>query len=436
MENLDDYVQMFDREKNLSSRPALDLYYQENLKNDQTLVVNLVGTYNYTDNNRVYTESRDGVYLTDINNLVVGNKYSWIGEGIYEKKLGNNSLSAGLRHTQAYADNTYKNGYEYITEMQQGETFAYIEWKGRIKKLDYTLGAGFTRSSFRQVNDGTDYDTYTFNPRIALFNLLPGNSSIRLTARISNNMPSLSEVSVVEQTIDSIQILRGNPDLKPYLRYESRLNYEWQKGLFYLNWDGEYEYLPSAIMDEKFREGNKIVQTWDNQKSWQRLSTGLLLRVGPIKDFLVVMLYGSVNHFISNGNSYRHVYTNPSGYALISGNYKRFQAQCIWQITPLDRFYGETLFGGEVAHVLSLSYKYKNIHFGLGAYNPFVNNYRQNIENRSEYASFKKSTYVNEMSRMVFFTFSWNIDFGRSFRSGQKRLNNADENAGVMKAGK
>ncbi|MDR0757052.1 MAG: TonB-dependent receptor, partial [Tannerella sp.] len=92
--NPNDFVQMFDQEKSLSSRPALDLYYQENLKNDQTLVVNVVGTYNYTDNNRVYTESRDGVYLTDINNLITGNKYSWIGEGIYEKKLGNNSLSA------------------------------------------------------------------------------------------------------------------------------------------------------------------------------------------------------------------------------------------------------------------------------------------------------------------------------------------------------
>jgi hypothetical protein len=436
MDNPDDYVQMFDREKSLSSRPAFDLYYLENLKNDQTLVFNVVGTYNTTDNNRIYTESRDGIYLTEINNLVVGNKYSLIGEGIYEKKLGSNSLNAGLRHTQSYSDNTYKNDREYHTEMQQGETFLYAEWKGKVKKLDYTLGAGVTRSSFRQINDGIDYDTYTFNPRIALFHPLPGNSSVRLTARISNHIPSLSELSVVEQTIDSIQILRGNPNLKPYLRYESTLNYEWKKGLFYLNWEGRYEYLPSAIMDEKFREGNKIVQTWDNQKNWQHLYTGLHLRVGPIKDFLVVMLYGSVNHFISNGNNYRHVYTNPSCYAVVSGNYRQFQAQFVWQIASVDRFYGETLSGGEVAHLLSLGYNYKNMNFGLGAYNPFVNNYRQNTENRSEYAFYKKSMYLNEMSRMLFFQFSYNFDFGRAFQSGQKKLNNADEDAGVMKAGK
>jgi hypothetical protein len=37
---------------------------------------------------------------------------------------------------------------------------------------------------------------------------------------------------------------------------------------------------------------------------------------------------------------------------------------------------------------------------------------------------------------MVMFRFSWNVEFGRTFKSAQKRLNNADEDAGVMKAGK
>jgi hypothetical protein len=434
--NPNDYVQMIDREKSRLFRPALDLYYQENLKNNQTLVVNIVGTYNSTDNTRIYTESRDGVYLTDVNNFVTGNKYSWIGEGIYEKKFSAGSLSAGLRHTQSYSDNTYKNGHEYRTEMQQGETFTYAEWKGKVKKLDYTLGTGFTHSSFRQEAEGINQNTWTFNPRLTLFHPLSGNSSVRLTARINNHTPSLSELSAVEQIIDSIQILRGNPNLKPYLRYESKLNYEWKKGLFYLSWEGQYEYLPSAIMDEKFREGNKIVQTWDNQKNWQHLYTGLLLRVGPVKDILTVMLFGSVDRFISNGNNYRHVYTTPTCYTVVTGNYKNFQAQFNWQITSWDRFYGETMTGGELAHALSVSYKHKNMNFGLSAINLFVNNFRQNLENWSEYASYKKSIYLNDLSGMILFRFSYNIDFGRKFKSAQKRLDNADNDTGVMKAGK
>ncbi|MDR1981091.1 MAG: carboxypeptidase-like regulatory domain-containing protein [Tannerellaceae bacterium] len=435
MDNPSDNVQMIDQTKSYSSRPAIDLYYQENMKNDQTLIVNLVGTYNYTDNSRIYRESRENTPLTDINNTVLGNKYSWIGEGIYEKKLGDNRLSAGLRHTQSYSDNTYKNGHEYKTDMQQSETFMYGEWKGKIKKLDYMLGAGVTRSSFRQENGGDGYDYYTFNPRLTLFYPLPGNSSIRLKSDINNNTPSLSNLSAVEQVIDSFQIQRGNPNLSPYLRYQSELNYEWQKGLFYVNLQGVYEYLPSPIMEEKRLEGNKIVQTWDNQKSWQRMTTNIQLRVGPVKDILLLSINGGFNHYVSHGNSYRHMYNNPFVNAMLAGFYKNFQASLMWN-TNWNRFYGETMEGGENTHIILLNYRHRGMNVGIGAFNPFVNNFHMDTENWSEHASYRKKLYSNDLSRLFLFQFSYNFSFGRSFNAGGKRLNNTDEDAGVMKAGK
>ncbi|MDR0844198.1 MAG: carboxypeptidase-like regulatory domain-containing protein [Tannerella sp.] len=433
--NPDDYVQTVDHTKSMSYRPALDLYYQENLRNNQTLVVNVVGTYNGTDETRIYRESREDAMLTDIHNMVAGNKYSWTGEGIYEKKLDANSLSAGLRHTQAYSDNTYKNGHEYQTEMQQGETYLYGEWKGKVRKLNYTLGAGVTRSSFRQEEDGGEYTYYTFNPRLAIFHPLPGNSSVRLTARINNNTPSLSNLSAVEQVIDSLQIQRGNSDLKPFLTYQSELNYEWKKGIFYAGVQGKYEYQPSAIMDEKFLEGGKIVQTWDNQQNWQYMAAILNLRVGPVKDILTISFNGGVNHYVSNGNTYRHVYNNPFFNVTLNGNYKNFNAMFLWQ-KPWDSFYGETMSGGEKLHYLALGYKYREMNFGISAWSPFSNDFRQDTENRSAYASYKRSMYVNDLSRMFLFTFSYNFSFGRSFNAGGKKVNNADDDAGVMKAGK
>jgi hypothetical protein len=437
MDHPDDYVKAFDQEKSISSRPALDLYYQENLKNDQTLVFNLVGTYNHADDNRVYTESRDGTLLTDINNRLDGKKYSWIGEGIYEKRLGDNRLSAGLRHTQAYSDNIYRNGHETATKMQQGETFLYGEWKARAGKLDYTLGVGVTRSSFRQEAENVDYETYAFNPRIALFLPLTGTSSIRLTGNIRNNAPSLSELSAVEQFIDSFRIQHGNPNLKSYRNYESTLNYEWRKGVFSVNMNLRYNYRPSAIMEEKYRENGLIAQTWNNQKNWQHANAILNLRVGPIKDILTIGLNAGVNHYISNGNSYRHTSTEPYLTANINVNYLNFKLTGEWIPTPWTNLYGESLSKGEVLHIFSLGYKYRDITFGIGAIMPFADNYHSDSENLSTLASYKRKMYVNDFSAQMFvFTFSWNMDFGRKFQSGQKRLNNTDNDAGVMKVGK
>ena len=127
--NISDAVYMIDKTSSKFHRPALDLYYQRNMKNDQTLVLNMVGTYNSTDETRFYQESLNNEILTDIHNLVTGDKYSIIGEAIYEKKTGANSVSGGVKHTQAFSDNEYQNGHSYKTEMNQSETFLYGEFK-------------------------------------------------------------------------------------------------------------------------------------------------------------------------------------------------------------------------------------------------------------------------------------------------------------------
>ncbi|MDR2859623.1 MAG: TonB-dependent receptor family protein [Mediterranea sp.] len=436
MEDPNDKLRIFDASSLTILRPVLDLYYQQNMKKDQTLVLNIVGTYIYTDNTRIYQESRDGVMLTNVNNITTGKKYSLIGEGIYEKKLGANRLSAGLRHTQAYSDNTYRDVHNYATKMDQGETFFYTELKGKLEKLAYTVGAGVTRSYFEQEGIGNDYVYYTFRPRVLLQYNLPANSSLRLKAEINNATPSLSNLSAVDQTVDSLQIQRGNPYLKPYLRYATELTYEIQKGIFYGNILTGYQYQPNAIMDEKYWEDDKIVQTWNNQKDWQLVRNRITLRVGPVKDMVQFSVTGGVNHYISNGKSYRHTYTNWYTQMGLSVTYNNLMAN-FGMNTNWDSFYGETMKGGDKLHYTSLGYKLKDMSFFLGMLNPFVDTYKlRTEENRSEYASFYKTNYINQISRLLIFGYTYNFSFGRKFKTEEKRLHNADEDSGIMKSGK
>lgn len=429
-----DKVNMIDFASRKMHRPAIDLYYQERLPNQQTIIFNVVGTYNRSDESRLYSESRNGEMLTDVHNLIKGNKYSIIGEGIYEKKLGDKRISGGIQYIRSFSDNKYENGHNFETKMNQSETSAYVEFNGKLKSLDYTLSGRISRSWFAQ-EDSEGYENYTFNPRIVLHYNLPGKQFIRLKASASNATPGLSELSEIEQVIDSIQIQRGNPGLKPYMRYSTELTYEYQKGIFYTNLWTIYEYQPKAIMDEKRIDNNKIVQTWDNQKNWQRFANRLTVRVGPIKDILQVSVAGGVNHYVSNGNEYKHRYTNWFASANVSATYKKFTLGGGLE-TNWNWFFGETMHGGENIHYILLSYKHKNISLGAGMFNPFVDNYKQESENRSHYASYKKSNSIKESSRMCMIRFSYNFSFGRKFTGSQKRVSNSDDDAGVMRTGK
>ena len=431
-----DMVNMIDRTKNSWTRPSLDLYYQQNLKKKQTLVFNLVGTYNREKSHRIYQESLHNEILTDINNNVLGDKYSIIGEAIYEKQFSKgNALSFGLQHTQSYSNNEYRNGHNYDTRMNQGNSYIFSEYRGKINKLDYRLGISLTRFYYNQSGNDDSSKKYNVNPKATLHYTFSENSYLRWKAEVFNATPSLSNLSAIEQTIDSFQIRRGNPNLKSYMCYRTELTYEWKKSIFYSNLWGAYDYRPNAIMDEKLQEGNKIVQTWDNQKDWQKLSGRLMLRVGPLWDMLQLSFTGGVNHYMSHGNNYSHTYTNWYYEGQASFNYKRFSL--FWQInTNWNNFWGETLSGGENIQILGLYYKYKDLRLGVGAFNPFTDNYKVENENWNQFASYKTKSYIKESSRMFLVSLSYNFSFGRKFKATQRKVNNSDNESGVMSTGK
>ena len=103
-----------------TSRPSVDLYFQCKLNNDQSLIINAVTTYIDTQSDRSYTEEKSDEPLTDIYSTVSGNKYSFIGEGIYERKITKKSrLSAGLKYQQSLADNTYGGNVRQLIDSLQ-----------------------------------------------------------------------------------------------------------------------------------------------------------------------------------------------------------------------------------------------------------------------------------------------------------------------------
>lgn len=91
--------------------------------------------------------------------------------------------------------------------------------------------------------------------------------------------------------------------------------------------------------------------------------------------------------------------------------------------------------GGEHAQTVLLNYKYKDCMFGIGMFNPFSTT-RHEVRNYNKYASSRKINSIEDVSHVFMLQFSWNLNFGRTQSKAQKRLNNTDTDAGIMKAGK
>ena len=88
-----DSFEIHDHENSSSQSPSLDIYYQHNLPNKQHLYFDVVGTYINTHSDRRFLQTPlFGSVATDTTNVlsrVRGDKWSLIGEAIYEKEWEN-----------------------------------------------------------------------------------------------------------------------------------------------------------------------------------------------------------------------------------------------------------------------------------------------------------------------------------------------------------
>ncbi|MCC8144408.1 MAG: outer membrane beta-barrel family protein [Tannerellaceae bacterium] len=187
-----------------------------------------------TGNIRIYRESVGENLPGEIYSEIDGDRYSVIAEGIYEKKIMSGTINIGLKHTQGYTVNEYLGSVNNRTKMEQAKTYFYTEYQAKLQKFSYAVGLGGARSRLIQKNED-DYEYYTFKPSLRMgYNFSP-QFQLRYRFTVSNESPSLGQLSATEQLIDTMQLRRGNPLLTPYVRYYNMITADLNKGIFSSN---------------------------------------------------------------------------------------------------------------------------------------------------------------------------------------------------------
>lgn len=416
--------------RNLS--PSLDIYFQRNLKNNHFFAFNAVGTYINTNNHSSYAEYLDDKAVVDYTSGVKGKKSSLIMEGIYEKGFVNaGQLGMGIKHTQSYTDNEYDGTLHYKTTMKQANTYGYAQYHGKWKNLRYRMGLGVTRSWFRQEGE-EKYETWSLNPRFNFNYTINPRWSTSLEGNLSTASPSLSQLSAADQLTDSLQINRGNPDLQPGRNYNAKLRLSYNKGKWNAALFCNYYRDEDVIMPHIYQEGDKFIHSYANHPDFQRLRSGVDVRLGMLWDILTLSGGIYANQAWSKGVDFSHFHHSIGWQLGATFMYKNFTGMFLYK-NDTDSFFGETLNRGEEAQLVQVQYRLKKMNIGLRMLNPFQKDYKRKEANRNQYAGYDYEYHVDDIARMICVTFSWNFSFGRNHKSGPKRMNNSDTEDGVIK---
>ena len=432
-----DSFAIHDHESSKSISPSLDIYYEHNLPDDNHLYFDVVGTYINSSNDRRFEQTPLGETVadtTDVTSRVRGNKYSLIGEAIYEKDWDNIALTVGVRHNQQWMENTYLGSADATVNMTTAETYAFAEVQQRVKQFSYAVGIGAMHTYIEQ--GGQKSSNWIARPQLTLSYDFGKGVFWKYKGYVSGYQPSLSAMSDVAQQIDKYQIRQGNPNLKPVMFVANEMQLSWQSKHVNLNLWANYSYDHKPIMDETFEQlidGQAYaIRTYANHRGFHRLQVAPSVQVRLLQNKLIFTVAPFANYYVSLGNSYTHKHFNPGVRASIMGMYKGWQF--FGEVTTRsNNLWGETLEYGEFYHHIGLGYNADKWGFRAMLMNPFsVKGYSIETKDLSALAPNTQHAEMRDFRQMLILNFHCNLDFGTQRRDSGKRINNEDKENGIL----
>ena len=436
-----DSFAIHDHESSKSISPSLDIYYQHNLPNNNHLYFDLVGTYINSSNDRRFEQTPLGETVadtTDVTSRVRGNKYSLIGEAIYEKDWENIALTVGVRHNQQWMENTYLGSASATVNMTTAETYAFAEVQQRVKQFSYAVGIGAMHTYIEQA--GQKQSNWIARPQLTLSYDFGKGVFWKYKGYVSGYQPSLSAMSDVAQQIDKYQIRQGNPNLKPVMFVANEMQLSWQSKYVNLNIWANYSYDHKPIMDETYEQvidGQAYaIRTYANHRGFHRLQVAPSVQVRLLQNKLIFTVAPFANYYVSLGNSYTHKHFNPGVRASFMGMYNGWQF--FGEVTTRsNNLWGETLEYGEFYHHIGLGYNADKWGFRAMLMNPFsVKGYSIETKDLSALAPNTQHAEMRDFRQMLILNFHCNLDFGTQRRENGKRINNEDKENGILSGAK
>ena len=432
-----DSFAIHDHESSRSISPSLDIYYEHNLPNDNHLYFDVVGTYINSSNDRRFEQTPLGETVadtTDVTSRVRGNKYSLIGEAIYEKDWENIALTVGVRHNQQWMENTYLGSASATVNMTTAETYAFAEVQQRVKQFSYAVGIGAMHTYIEQA--GQKQSNWIARPQLTMSYDFGKGVFWKYKGYVSGYQPSLSAMSDVAQQIDKYQIRQGNPNLKPVMFVANEMQLSWQSKYVNLNLWANYSYDHKPIMDETYEQlidgQSYAIRTYANHRGFHRLQVAPSVQVRLLQNKLIFTVAPFANYYVSLGNSYTHKHFNPGVRASIMGMYKGWQF--FGEVTTRsNNLWGETLEYGEFYHHIGVGYNADKWGFRAMLMNPFsVKGYSIETKDFSALAPSGRVAVMSDYRQVLLLNFHVNLDFGIQHRESGKRINNEDKETGIL----
>ncbi len=413
--------------------PSLQMNYSHRLQSQQFISAYLVGNYAGSNYRRRYITDE---YVSDY--TVDGKKYNLYSELNYEKKWSEKYIfSAGYRYNYSRTQNQYLGSTGDVElKMHDHDLNINVLFQGRLGRLGYILGVN---DGYQYFKEGTEHYTYnSLMPDITLNYKVNADWNIAFQSSCTPLLPSLAELSEVEQWQNDYEMVRGNASIKPYRTYQNQMTFQYNhknllvNAMFYYQ-NGNHCINQNTV--ERIGEGDEayFLYTKSNDSKYTHLQGHFNLRWRLFDNRLILSGLGGVNRHIVKSSQYAHAKTSVFYHLSVNTYIKR------WQIGGRFMSAVQSVFNEEFNKTyptadLHIGYKYKKLLVNMGVMNLFLSEGRRfTVENKSAVAYKYTSTCSRDFGNMLYLTLSWNFSKGSKQKTDDMELRKTNIDTGIVK---
>lgn len=240
--------------KNKTMRPSLYFFGMHTFSENKRLDYVADTYYSRNDFNRQYKDNdsfykslvKEDYWYTQLNA-----NYSWTLNH-------QNSLVFTLYEFLRVSDSDYSGTTAYNQNLRSSESILFVDYSQRLGRFFYDINPGLSFLTYRLKGmKSINHLTPRLQARAAY--MIDRKQQLQFAFALGNTYPKINTINNVEQQIDPIIILKGNPDMDNSILLSPRMSYNLNLNKIALRAGVSYLYQNHSIISDYYiREGNLI----------------------------------------------------------------------------------------------------------------------------------------------------------------------------------
>jgi len=393
--------------RNKFYRPSVYFYGLHTFSNTKSLDYVFDGYYSRNDYDRLYNDDN-----VSFRSLVKEDYYYIKANANYSMAFSHrNRLTFSLYEFMRISDSEYIGTSAYNQNLHSSETILFADYSQRLG------------SFFFDINPGLSFLTYRLEGMKSINHLTP-RLQARATYRIDkvqqlqfmfalgNTYPRINTINNVEQQIDPIIILKGNPNMDNSILLNPRLSHTLNLNKFALQTGVSYFYQNHSIISDYYIRDGHLISTFRDDCIYHRPSVDISMTYKPSGSLNMKVSGQWIEHLVRGGAEHRNL-SAFSGTAMINYYVRDFSFGASIASPARDLIDSQISRKTFWRYQLSAMWNHGNLAIEANANNLFM--MKNNIvdELSASYYSFKQIDQSRSYNQYANLKIVYSFDYGK-----------------------